>query len=884
MNKNKKYFILVFFIFYLCIDLHRAFCDEEGEKVNASEEQGGGFYATSPNCTSGIAEVIIAIYTIKIAALDFIIPGAKKLVKAKNAKQKALAMALLLTGNGMVYTVTASMSTALQCFYAFVKDPIVYQDDDVTKPMLDKNHRPTSNAWEADKAVYSKNIKVCARQMPPYIAYFFPPYQVTNSYSCYNTNSNFREDVDDIKYAYDGQDAYLCPEEWRFHRYKYKIEKDPNKDKTTKTVVRGNGATDEVTNSSDKQEIVMSSTLEARKRTGPLECKSGKIGDTLSIHGYHYKIVKMGAKICAVLKGLGNLPSISGSFLIGCHYTTPDDPSPLCDNSTPIYAKDSNNNPILDPATGKEILVDWNNSGCFSCFVDSSCFGQSAGHSKAVIPLTSFVMECMHQTLDNVILGCVDKNSGDRGEGMLIRINKKFKNLIYLAIVLCIAFFGLKILFSNNLPKLHEMLFMVLKIGVVLYCTSDSENNGLIWLHKQIDGLSSGLSSIVLSASSYTTQTSILNPANPAAGGTIDGSEPLVPSNIAALCRFEDSMYHVPVSSTNRTPDFSFIKPYDMLDCKLFFYLGGSLFGYDYSQSGGMNIKKMVGNLSYRLLAIIFPLLALIDPTALLCALFLLLFALMVFGMTVWLVSLLVLSMITIFILILIAPLVLPMMLFEYTKSMFDSWTKELMAYVLFPPLLFLFFGLVMAVFDVKLFGDTKFVPIDVKIGNRNATHFVFQDINCTNNTTHPVCKKCREFFISMDSCDGCDPTSLACLIRQVDLQKNTSIWGQGNITINKRKEFFLNMLESIGFIILMAIIFYTLVTTIAFLLSEMLGKVRSLYEVIGHGVSPMTAFLKSSKFGLRLAKKSTVGSLKAAFSKATKKSNSDEGISGRTK
>jgi type IV secretion system protein VirB6 len=485
--------------------------------------------------------------------------------------------------------------------------------------------------------------------------------------SCYKTNSDYGSK----NLVYDEAKAFLCPEEWRSQGYKSYIKPNPDdNNKLTKFAVKGNDVTD-----------VSENFLYMRQHDGPLVCKNGKVGDDINIFGYKYEIVKKGAKICAVLKGLDTglgaatggavgltIPSITGSFIIGCHYTKPDDPAPLCDKSIPIYAQNEEGSFVLDPATKEKVVLDYNNSGCFSCFIDESCHGTSASHSKAVMPLTSYVMECLHQTMNNVVMGCVNKTTGQRGEGMLTRANAKLKDITHILITLCIILFAFKILFSNNLPKLNEIMFLVLKIGVILYCIDgNSERNGINWFYKQVSNLSSGISSLVLRAASYQTQ----------------------------MCKFTDDMYQISSSSTTTKTDLAFIKPYDMLDCRLFFYLGGALYGYNYSQST-VNWNKIVGNTALRLINIIFPLLGLMDPMAFICGIFLLVFAIVVLGFAVWMLSLLVLSMIMLFFLILIAPIVLPMMLFVYTKGFFENWTKELIAYVLFPSLLFLFFGLVM--------------------------------------------------------------------------------------------------------------------------------------------------------------------------------------------
>ena len=858
---------MVIFACCLFTQVTKAFCEEKEIQVDAGQEQGGGFYASSPECTSGLAEVIIGSAIIIIAGKDFIVPGILDMIKAPTPIKRKIALARVLIGEGMVIGTVLSMSAAYQCFFSFVRDPVVYKNDDPSKEMLDEDSKPVTERWKAAKAVYSENINVCARRIPPYLAVIdYHLYGALGSdikdYSCYNTTENYG----DKNNFYDGQFTFLCPEEWRFHGRRSEIRKNPDNDsKKDKFAIEGNGIPEDrdSTVTKEKRTIVYDTILFQRRYAGPLKCKNGKVGEELKIHGFKYKIIKQGPKICALLKGLGELPSISGSFIVGCHYTKPAESEPLCEKSEPVYAKVDDTTFALDPATGEKIRIDWNNSKCMSCYIDSSCHGSSATHSKAVMPITSYIMECMHGTLQNVILGCTNTTISQDNQGMLTRVSSKIKDLTYIAITLAIVLFAFKILFTNNLPKLNEILTLVIKIGVILYCIQgEGEKNGLKWLYNQISGLSSGLASLSLGAASYQTETSIVHPDNNQSN-YINQSERETASmarNTAALCKFPDNLYNTQNSTISTAKNISFLKAYDMLDCRLFFYLGGSLTGYDSSSNtGGVDLEKIVGNSALSLLKIIFPLFILLDPLAFVCGLFLLLFAFVIIGIAVWLVSLLILSMIVLFFLVLIAPLVLPLMLFGYTKSAFENWTKEIIAYTLFPPLLFLFFGMMMAVFDVRMFGDTKFLPIEVKIGTRKAQHFVYEKIDCTTGTSgNPICRKCRDLFVDPKVCDGCDPTSLACKIRNFESQKGTTGWQQSTVKPTKKPKEFVNLLDSMGYIILMAVIFCTMINTIAFLLAELVGKVRSIYEIIGHGISPMTGFMKMSKFTIGIPIKVT--------------------------
>jgi len=852
MNKLRKLFALFSFIFYLfygSANLFAANVDENVPYTDSGKEQGGGFFATMPECTSGISEAIIAAVTLIIAGKNFILPGIISLTFGNpTPATKIIAGIKIGIGVGMIGYVTTTFSTSFQCFFSFVQDPVTYQDDNKNKPMLTEGGKPTTKRWEAAGAPYSKNMSVCARPIAPYLSLL----AINDKFSCYGTNDKYGTD----NKFYDGPKAFLCPEEWRYHGYRSEIKEDSKDKKKEKYAIRGNAQDDDESSGGTDESKFMRDLLHMRQHDGPLECETHVAGDEFSLHGYRYKVIKMGAKLCAKLQGIallggGVLPSLSGGFIIGCHYTTPDEPSPLCERSTKIFKKkkqpmiDSSGNPVIDPDTGKQqeelvndidlgtgepILIDYDNSKCFACYIGKSCHSATSGHSKAVMPLTSYIMECIHSTVKNVMFGCKNSVTGQTTKDS-----------------------GL---FSQNLPKVSEMMTFLIKIAVILYMVNGTgENNGQQWFYNKIQQLSSGLGALVMRASVENT----------------------------GICYFQDELYKVRENSNqigSKIIDLSYIKPYDIMDCLLFFYIGGALVGYD--QSHTLNLGEVLANALPRLLMIIMPLFALFDLGAFIAALALFLFAIIVIALTTWFVSLMVLTTIMLFFLILISPIVLPMMLFGYTKSFFDNWIKEIIAYTLFPPMLFLFFGLMLAVFNAKMFGETRFSTIDIDILGRKARHSVFTQVTCSKNSIIPVCKSCEKFMIDPAQCDGCDPASLACQFRFLDLKKSQTVWSQSTITPDKSKNYFLNLLESVGYIILMAIIFMTLVTTIAFLVAKVVGGSRSLYQIIGNGISPMTAFMKTSKYAFKPTKMALSGLLnKAKQAQKNTKKDTSTSVSG---
>lgn len=818
MKKLNGYFALIIFILSLLLQYKDCNASDYEPQINSLQEQGGAYYASAPQCTSGLTEIIVSIVVIYVAGKDFILPAVFGLMFGSPSPfQKAIYTAQIAIGSTMILGTALSMSTSLQCFFAFVMDPRLTDKDDGIS-FLNSNGKPVLNRWEADYAPYSSKIKVCARPiMIPYVNLI----GLGNNFSCYGTTNKWmvgKSPDEQLNNFYDGAKTFLCPEEWRFHKYRPEIRVDPADNKKEKYAKLGNMESEET--GGDQEKEAMKSILDMRRNTGPLICKTQEAGDEFSIHGFKYRIIKAGPKICAQLQGLGDIPSISGRFIVGCHYGPPAPPAPMCEASMPIYLTNNLGVPAIDHATGEKIVVDYDNSACFSCYINDSCYNKSAIHSRAVVPVSSYIMECLHSTLNAVIFGCAD-STGVRKDGMLYEANKNFKNLTYIALLLSVIFLAMKILFTNVLPKLSELFTYVFKVGVVLFFVNGvTEDSGMQWLYKQLTTISGGLGDIFLRAASFRND----------------------------VCSYQDNMYLDSDTSGKEIGNYIYLKPFDYLDCRVFFYLGGTLLGND--QSIPSNFGEVLIQLAPRLLMIIFPLFGLFDPIAFIVSLLLALFSILIISMVIWIVSLMVLSMILLFFLVLISPLIVPMVLFGYTKPIFDNWTKELVGYTLFPAMIFLFFGFILSIFDIKMLGKTIFEPYELSIFGRKAYYYVFEKISCSGSSSDPRCKSCAEVMVSTDSCDGCDPKALVCQFRGFYTSKSTTLWGQGNIIPEKSGEFFLGLLESMGYIILMALIFVTMLNTIAFLIGRLSGGSRSIYKIISQAISPMTMFMTiSGKF-----------------------------------
>jgi type IV secretion system protein VirB6 len=191
--------------------------------------------------------------------------------------------------------------------------------------------------------------------------------------------------------------------------------------------------------------------------------------------------------------------------------------------------------------------------------------------------------------------------------------------------------------------------------------------------------------------------------------------------------------------------DYSYLALWDMLDCRVAFYLGFLL----PNDVGKAIMDSPVGG---GLTAGIFELVltAILTFNGLLL-LFLVLFGVMFLSVVVYLVHLYVIAMIAIAILIFVGPIFVPMFLFERTKSYFNAWIKQIMGYTLQPAIVAAFIVLMIAVFDSAMYGSYgtdstnsrckfKTPPDTITVrGNKTVPYWIMEDpdkqsTNCTDS------------------------------------------------------------------------------------------------------------------------------------------------------
>ncbi len=147
------------------------------------------------------------------------------------------------------------------------------------------------------------------------------------------------------------------------------------------------------------------------------------------------------------------------------------------------------------------------------------------------------------------------------------------------------------------------------------------------------------------------------------------------------------------------TRDMSYMRLWDSIDCRLAKYLG---VGTDVNFPSTPKVLLIgIGSLFGSILGLMIFILSFI-------------FILFVVLITIRIVHIYLIAFIAIILLVYISPLVIPMVLFSYTKSSFDAWLKQLVAFTVQPIILFAFLALMFSIFDSVMYGDNyDFLPVN---------------------------------------------------------------------------------------------------------------------------------------------------------------------------
>ncbi|WP_353288407.1 type IV secretion system protein [Wolbachia endosymbiont (group A) of Tromatobia lineatoria] len=548
------------------------------------------------------------------------------------------------------------------------------------------------------------------------------------------------------------------------------------------------------------------------KVDGGLECRVLKAGQSEPIHGATFKAVRKTGRLCVELASVSMLgiemtPWPQGVDM-GCTELPPDPLAPMCEKSVMIFknkdgtgeekvpiGNDDDYKTIIRSkekrlnGQGGKIFVGYDNAGCFSSYVSEACYNQAGSKSLAPIPVTSMIVQCIKESLDNLVAG----KGAPNGESFISVAQKRLKNTVTAVLVLALILFSIKAM-SGGVQRPQEMYMLIIKFALVIYFTTGST---MSHYYGELTRLSNGLSEIVLKASSES----------------------------KGICNYKAGTDYEYTRAGKRV-SYSYLAPWDRLDCRILFYLGAPLdgIGGKIGTGGVATLAVLLGAAPVLLVAgsvigIIFA------GGQILVALVCIFMAVLMMMVILWLCYVFILSLVALSVIIILSPLFIPMVLFQHTKGYFEGWVKELITYSLYPVILFAFLSFMFIACDKIYFKNLNF-ELDESYKNEQP------DKSYEKKQAEISYSKKKQWFKLKDGeCDK-NETTLACMMQNYSFKKS-SILGLFDFTY---MEFGSSLIGELLKLCLVLFLFYHFLNILPGMAAELAGNHRA---ALGSGQTP---------------------------------------------
>lgn len=411
-----------------------------------------------------------------------------------------------------------------------------------------------------------------------------------------------------------------------------------------------------------------------------------------------YKVVRDKDKICVAAGTL-----LGGYLNVGCKYI-----SEPCSRS--IYSNFLNNSssvseiskPVCHTGNGnKESKELSDKNRLVECGNMRGCYADAVENSKTLLPITGPIIKCFVQ-MARKVLGestvCKLNAKGDEvitnasEVNMISKFSRHMRRAVTAFMCLYIIFWGYNILLSPNEISRKDVINAVLKIVLVTYfsigiSTGDDK--------KLINGVQSWGMELLRGDVMAEVAAWVMTKSSNEEGKKVSG-----------LCNFQPSDYD---SSKHGADARQLLALWDSIDCRLTHYLGINAIK-DYVRqkiqavkgSGGDPLGNSIPPYYYLLV----PALWSGNMTLLGLVLF---YPLLVISIAAYMVNAYIVCIIGILILGLLAPIFVPMVLFEYTKSYFHSWLKLVISFVLQPMVVIVFMTMMFHVYEYGFYTDCAY-------------------------------------------------------------------------------------------------------------------------------------------------------------------------------
>ncbi|MFT4314430.1 MAG: type IV secretion system protein [Wolbachia pipientis] len=554
------------------------------------------------------------------------------------------------------------------------------------------------------------------------------------------------------------------------------------------------------------------------KVDGDLECKVLKAGQSEDIHGSTFRAVRKMGRLCVELAEVRAAGTAWPQGIdIGCTELPPDPIAPMCEKSVMLFKnkdgtgeykvdlsepgnKDKDYRTIIrEKEKEGKILAGYNNASCFSQYVSEACYNQAGSKSLSPIPITSMIVQCIKESLDNLVAGIdssgnllTDKNGHAKGSFLSVA-QGRLKNTVTAVLVLALILFSIKVM-SGGVRSPQEMYMLIIKLALVIYFTTGST---MSHYYGELTKLSNGLSEIVLKASSESKN----------------------------ICNYESGTDYE-YDRAGKRVSYSYLAPWDRLDCRILFYLGAPLdgIGGKIGTGGVATLAVLLGSAPVLLVAgsvigIIFA------GGQILVALVCIFMAILMMMVILWMCYVFILSLVALSVIIILSPLFIPMVLFQHTKGYFDGWLKELITYSLYPVILFAFLSFMFIACDKIYFKNLNF-KLDESYKNEQP------DKSYEKKQAEISYSKKKQWFKLKDGeCDK-NETTLACMMQNYSFKKS-SILGLFDFTY---MEFGSSLIGELLKLCLVLFLFYHFLNVLPGMAAELAGNHRA---ALGSGSTP---------------------------------------------
>ena len=878
-----QFYLLLHLLFYIGIgylSINDLYSAEDKEPVTNVEQldvsnTNNRSLATSPSClldtvglgtmiggfAGGVAEIIGGALAIKAGIVLLALPDPTLVSKIKGTALKVGGWVSVTAGiAAMSYSALGAAGYA-KCFHSFVKDPVEYYPDVIPTDhpdfanrgkmkMVVKDGKGRFNGFKVVEgtrysgykstidcnkendcyflgrpAAASDKITVCSRgafpvAVIPFVGKFQGCYKGTSWYGggfSYNVISKYP--------YYSGPTSMLCPEEYRTvgrmpdlasedgNGYMQLKCKENNPTKCDKGMMsplfKGSG---------DPERFKLFFTRPT--------CKTGEAGGSVNIDGYKYKIIeKGGTHLCARLTGLiGGIPWVQ-SYEIGCIKKLNTNLNPKCAASVPVYE-----DLVFDKDTGlitsnggsnpKAKIIRYDDSPCYNkCSVSQLCTTYVKGLFQAPIPITSYLMGCIKDSVGNIVYGCnslsLSENHGGTStnttvvnypdDNPSVNPDKKIKTIetttvivteksgITTTITSVITYFSGRVETKTETSyqsysqsgmlyamqkRMRLIIVILITLSVVLFGmqmlffdSAPKPAEIMVFLLKiavviylTVDhGRENGMTKYAQYIEKISTelQSIVLNSKKKT---NVKGNK---------ICDYSDINYVKNFPGANGTTvkrDFGYLKVWDILDCHFIYYLSNGLVnplvsGYQATVFDQNIFHQVVSalNLGLRWIFLIIGMV---------------LFAIFLLFVIIQVVELMILATIGFYILIMLSPIFVPFLLFKSTKQIFDSWIGQLITYSLYPVILFSFMGFMFLVVDNLAFGQTRFIKSEGYVMGSKTRVFLVdtkQDFSakCASNGFKNPADPANPN--EGDITPGCDCDSVSCMMSSYVIKTKTS-------------------------------------------------------------------------------------------------------------